>query len=84
MLYNVVMTVEVNKKSLLYMGKRLREIRERRNLLQEEVANRAKISITYYAAIERGEKNPTFTILVNIGNALNLKSFEILHLKIEA
>jgi transcriptional regulator with XRE-family HTH domain len=78
------MTVEVNKKSLQYMGKRLREIREQKNLLQEEVADRAKISITYYAAIERGEKNPSFTILTNIDNALKLKCFDIHSLKIEA
>jgi transcriptional regulator with XRE-family HTH domain len=71
------MTARANPKSQLYLGKRLKEIRERKNLSQEEVANTSGISITYYAGIERGEENPTFLILGSLCKALKIKSSEI-------
>lgn len=72
------MTVEVNPKSQQYTGKKLKEIRERRNLSQEEVANASGISITYYAGIERGEENPTYAVLESLCKMLKIKSSEIL------
>jgi DNA-binding XRE family transcriptional regulator len=57
MVYTIVMTVEVNAKSQQYLGRRLKDARERRNLSQQEVANTVGISVTYYAGIERGIKN---------------------------
>jgi len=78
MSYNIVMTVEVNPKSQQYTGKKLKEIRERRNMSQEEVANSAGISVTYYAGIERGEENPTYAVLESLCKTLRVKSSEIL------
>ncbi len=72
------MTVDVNPKDQQYLGKKLKEIRERKNLSQEEVANIVGISITYYAGIERGEENPTFAVLGRICRTLRIKSSEIL------
>lgn len=74
----LAMTVEVNLKTQQYIGKKLREIREGKNLLQEEVANDTGISITYYAGIERGEENPTITVIENICKTLKIKSSDIL------
>jgi len=42
------------------------------------VAKMSKISTTYYAGIERGEENPTFSVIENICKALKIKSSEIL------
>lgn len=78
MSYNTVMTVEVNPKSQQYTGKKLKEIRERRNLSQEEIAESAGISVTYYAGIERGEENPTYAVLESLCKTLKIKSSEIL------
>ena len=72
------MTVEINPKSQQYTGKKLKEIRERRNLSQEEVAKNIGISVTYYAGIERGEENPTYAVLEGICSVLRIKSSEIL------
>jgi transcriptional regulator with XRE-family HTH domain len=72
------MTVDVNPRSQQYTGKKLKEIRERRNLSQEEVAKTSGISITYYAGIERGEENPTYAVLESICKTLKIKSSEIL------
>jgi len=72
------MTAEINPKDQQSLGKKLKEIRERANLSQEEAANLSGISITYYAGIERGEENPTFAVLGSICRALKIKSSEIL------
>lgn len=72
------MTVEVNPKSRQYTGRKLKEIRERKNLSQEEVAKATEISVTYYAGIERGEENPTYAVLESLSKTLKIKSSEIL------
>lgn len=72
------MTVEVNLNDQRHLGKKLKEIRERKSLSQEEVANMVGISVTYYSGIERGEENPTFAVLGSICKALKIKSSEIL------
>ena len=78
MLYTTAMKLEVNPKTQQYMGKKLREARERKNKLQEEIANEAGISITYYAGIERGEENPTISVIENLCKVLKIKSSDIL------
>ncbi len=72
------MTVDISPKEQQYTGKKLKEIRERRNLSQEEVAKTTGISITYYAGIERGEENPTYSVIGSLCKALRIKSSEIL------
>jgi transcriptional regulator with XRE-family HTH domain len=71
------MTVEVNAKTQQYIGNKIREIREQKHLLQENVAETAGISVTYYAGIERGEENPTITVLEHICKSLKIKSSDI-------
>ena len=72
------MTVDVSPRSQQYTCKKLKEIREQRNLSQEEVAKTSGISITYYAGIERGEENPTYAVLESLCRTLRIKSSEIL------
>ena len=72
------MTATPNKKSQLAFGKNLRDIRERKGLSQEEVAKMSQISTTFYAGIERGEENPTFSVIESLCKALRVKSSEIL------
>lgn len=50
-----------------------RNIRRRRRLLdltQEQCAERCGLHRTYYAGVERGQRNPSFDILVKIARAL--------------
>lgn len=72
------MTIRTNSKTQQLIGKSLREVRDQKNLSQEDVANGVGISITYYAGIERGEENPTIAVLENICKTLHIKSSDIL------
>ena len=78
MRYTITMTLSVNAKTQQEIGKKLREAREQKNLLQEDVAKAAGISSSYYARIERGEENPSTTVIENICRALKVKSSDIL------
>ena len=72
------MNAVINTKGHQKSGQKLREIRERKNLSQKDVADLAKMSVTYYAGIERGEKNPTVAVLEQICKVLHIKSSQIL------
>jgi len=53
------------------LGKRIRELRLRTGLSQEKFAARAGLDWTYYAGIERGERNPSVKQLAKIAAALD-------------
>ncbi len=78
MRYTISMTLTVNAKTQAEIGRKLREAREHKNLLQEDVAKSAGISSSYYARIERGEENPSTTVIENICRALKIKSSDVL------
>lgn len=67
-----------DEKSQKSFGKNLRNVREGKGLSQEEAAKMSNISTTHYAGIERGEENPTFSVIENICKALKVKSSEVL------
>ncbi len=52
------------------LGKRIRALRMRTGLSQEKFAARAGLDRTYYAGIERGERNPSVKQLAKIAHAL--------------
>lgn len=60
------------------LGDKLRKVREKKDLTQQELAERADINVNYYARIERGEVNFSIDILRKIVKALGVKSSEIL------
>ena len=60
------------------LGDRLRAIREKKRLTQNEVADQADVNVNYYARIERGEVNFSIDIFRKIVKALNVKSSDIL------
>ena len=55
------------------LGLQLKEARIKKKLTQEEVAEKAGITTTYYAMIERGEVNPSWEKLKNLFKTLDLK-----------
>lgn len=67
-----------DEKSQKSFGKNLRTVREGKGLSQEEAAKLSNISTTHYAGIERGEENPTFSVIENICKALKVKSSDVL------
>lgn len=66
------------------MGARLREARNKRNLTQEQLAERVNKVTTYISDIERGAKSPSLGLFIEIVNALNVSSDYVLRGEIEA
>lgn len=60
------------------LGNELKAIREAAQLTQADVAEKAGVSVNYYARIERGEENPTFEKIHGIKKALGIKSKTVL------
>ena len=56
----------------LAFGKTVRRRREASGLTQETLADRAGIHRTYIGGIERGERNPTLTMIHRLAHALNV------------
>jgi transcriptional regulator with XRE-family HTH domain len=54
------------------LGKRIRTLRRRQGLSQEELADRVGVHTTYLSAIERGERNPALENLHAIAQALGV------------
>ena len=55
---------------LLELGNRIRMHRKLIGLTQEELALVAEVDRSYYGAVERGERNITFTVLSRLCLAL--------------
>lgn len=73
------MANDSDKKIIERTANRLRKARKDRRLTQLEVARKADISENYYAQVERGEKNPSTSVLVNIMRAIGVSADEILN-----
>ena len=54
------------------IGSRIKEIRIKRRISQEELAERADLSVSYICHIERAKKKASLTSLVSIANALGV------------
>jgi transcriptional regulator with XRE-family HTH domain len=63
----------MKKLVLLNFGKRVREERLKRDLSQEELAERAGVHRTYIGMIERAEKNITLSNIEKIALALEIE-----------
>jgi len=65
------------------LAKRLRQIRESKDLSLDEVAKRAKISKQYLWELEKdaaGEKKPSVDVLLRVANALSVTISDLLEL----
>ena len=59
------------------IGKRIKYIRTEKGISQEELAEAADITTNYIGQIERGQRNPTLSILENIASALGITFSEL-------
>jgi transcriptional regulator with XRE-family HTH domain len=55
------------------MAARLKAIRERRGLTQEQLAEKSGVSRTYLARLETGRQDPTLSTLEKLAKALGVK-----------
>jgi transcriptional regulator with XRE-family HTH domain len=60
------------KEPLINFGNRVRELRLKDGISQEELAHRADLHRTYIGMIERAEKNITLLNIHKIAKALNI------------
>lgn len=60
------------------IGKNIRKYRLLRKMRQEDLAEKAELSVNYIGAIERGEKSPSLESLIVIINALGVSADMIL------
>jgi transcriptional regulator with XRE-family HTH domain len=54
------------------LGRAVRELRARRGLSQEHLGEEADMHRNYVGAIERGEINPSFRVLLRVANGLGV------------
>jgi len=73
---NLVKRVENGRKFLISLGCRIRNCRLSRGWTQEDLSERAGLSAKYIGEVERGEKNPTYLVLIQIADAIGIKPRE--------
>ena len=59
------------------VAKKLKILRLERDLTQAEIAEKAKMSVNYYAKIERGEVRPSVDIYERLAKALKATASDI-------
>lgn len=57
---------------LLTLGRRVRGLRELKQLTQEDFARRCGISVSFASLLERGERSPSYDTLLAIARALEV------------
>jgi len=60
------------------VGGNVRRLREKLEISQEELAERAELHRTYISGVERGVRNPTVLVLAKIAAALGAEPANLL------
>jgi transcriptional regulator with XRE-family HTH domain len=63
------------------LGTRVKELRRRRGLTLEELAERAGVSRAMISKVERGEKNPTIVVTAKVAEGLGVTLSELLRVE---
>lgn len=72
------MEIPRDRKALEALANRIRLLRTRAGISQEQLALQCDINRTYISKIERGVANPSFLILVRISMVLEVPLVELL------
>jgi XRE family aerobic/anaerobic benzoate catabolism transcriptional regulator len=59
------------------LGKAIRQLREKRGMTQESLAQEAGITVGHMSMIERGHSNPTWATVKAIASALGIPMIEL-------
>lgn len=62
---------------LQMLARRIRHLRERQGLTQEDFATRCGISVSFASLLERGERTPSYETLVDVADALQIPLSEL-------
>jgi len=63
---------------LISFGQRIRQLRMKKGLTQEGLANEAGLDRSYMGGVERGERNVSLNNIGKIAKALEVEPFELL------
>ena len=66
------------RQAQVLLGRRIRQLRRRRELTQEAFGEAAGIHYKYLGAVERGERNLSLKQLLKIARALQIEPHELL------
>jgi transcriptional regulator with XRE-family HTH domain len=61
----------------LLLGKRIKALRARLDLTQDQLSERVQITPQYLSNIERGKENPTLDMLLRLAEALKVDAWEM-------
>ena len=64
--------IKTRKETLVRFGNKVREVRQKIGISQEELADRAGVHRTYIGMVERAEKNITLLNIEKIAEALGI------------
>ena len=70
--------MESTSEILILFGEKVRKLRKKKGLSQEELAHKANLHRTYIGMIERAEKNITLINTNKIANALDISISELM------
>ena len=59
------------------IGSRIKELRKKKGLSQEELSEKADITPNYLSRIERGTENPTLDMFIRLADALEVEIWEL-------
>jgi transcriptional regulator with XRE-family HTH domain len=59
------------------IGARIKDIRNKQGITQEQLSEKIGINTKYLSSIERGKENPTLNILLNLAQSLDVNLDEI-------
>ena len=65
------------KLTLEFLARRIRSLRQREGMTQEEFASRCGISVSFASLLERGERSPSYETMLQIAEALELPLAEL-------
>jgi transcriptional regulator with XRE-family HTH domain len=59
------------------VGKRIKTVRQRNGLTQDQLADQMRLSSKYISGIERGVENPTMDILIRVAKVLGIEPYNL-------
>lgn len=66
------------KKEVIDFGKRLREVRIKKQLSQGDVAKILRVHRTYISGLERGKRNPSLLTIQKVAKALGVATKDLI------
>lgn len=69
--------MDIGKRSLRRLGRRIRDLRKARGFSQEAFALEVDLARSYMSGIERGTRNLSFKTVVQIANTLRVSISEL-------